>query len=460
MLDLEHLARSFGSSLAILEPQGGTTYAELVEGVGAALSRLGSMGVAAGDRVALVCEQDRATVVRALALLERGCAVLPLGPELGEQERLRSCSAFGALWLWRGEAWPQPLATPAPGAALQEAPLRERPVQGLLSSGSTGTPKIALRSAVQLRACVSIHARRLGLGPGDRVVAVVPLAFAYGFNNVMLATLSSGACIVFPSSRHPRRLLDEIGSQGVTVLGSTPVFFDLMLRFGAGSCGPIGGVRVALAVGDALSRRVQSAFAEAFGVLLWHGYGSSETGPALIHASDAADGDAVALGGPYPGVEVTLRDEADRPVGEGELGEIVVRSAGVALGYAGGQQGARPFDGDRFFTGDLGVLRDGQLYFAGRRKLLLNTAGRKVDPVEVERVLLLHPGVADAAVVGLRDAGREWIRAVVVATGSLSSVELMEFCSRSLAAYKVPRVFEFRSSLPRSPSGKLLRGRL
>lgn len=252
----------------------------------------------------------------------------------------------------------------------------------------------------------------------------------------------------------------EVCALGVTVLSSTPTFLDLMVRFSDGVTDELAGVRTCVATGEPLSRRIALGFAETFGKILWNNYGSCEMGPATLNRSNTAHGDAIALGRPYPGIEVTLRDEHDCPVPEGEVGEIVVRSPAVGLGYASGQEGARPFDGDRFFTGDLGVLRDGELYFAGRQKQLLNTAGRKVDPIEVEHILLRHPMVTDAAVVGHQDGDREVVRAVVVAAGSLTAGELMEFCNESLASYKVPRIIEFRSSLPRNDTGKLMRTQL
>lgn len=233
-----------------------------------------------------------------------------------------------------------------------------------------------------------------------------------------------------------------------------------MVRFAGGVTHSLEGVRACVVVGEALSVRIAREFAETFGKSVWQSYGASESGPALINRSDATHGDAVALGCPYPGVEVTLRDEHDRPVPEGEVGDIVVRSPAVALGYTSDQEDSYSFDGDRFFTGDLAVLRDGELYFAGRRKLLLNTAGRKVDPIEVEHVLIRHPKVSDVAVVGRQDGDREIVRAVVVPTGSVTAAELMEFCNESLASYKVPRIVEFRTSLPRNDTGKLMRTQL
>lgn len=460
MLDLGQLSRRFGPRAAIMDAEGATTYADLVKQVFATVSRLDGLGVQPDERVALICEQDRATTVHALALMERGCTVLPLDPGLGEEEVLARCLAFGAHWISRAHGPHARLTSTVPRTSPKGASLEDRLVQGLLSSGSTGTPKIALRTSAQLRACIAIHAQQLELRSSDRVIAAVPIAFTYGFNNVFLATLSKGACIVFPSSRHPRTMLREIASQRVTVLGSTPVFFDMLLRFNTGVVEEFEHLRVAIAVGDTLSTRVQRAFAEAFGKPLWNGYGSSETGPALINTTGAADRDAAALGRPYPGVHVTLRDEADRPVAEGETAELVVRSPGGACGYVRGQEGERPFDGHRFFTGDRAVERGGVFYFVGRSKLLINTAGRKVDPVEVEQVLRRHSNIKDAAVLGHRDGDRELVKALVVSDVPLSGVELMEFCANSLADYKVPRVIEFRGSLARNANGKLMREQL
>ncbi|MBW2414661.1 MAG: acyl--CoA ligase [Deltaproteobacteria bacterium] len=457
MLDLARLSREFGSRPAIIEPDAETTYADLVKLVSTQASWLEGVGMASGDRVSLVCDEDRATVVRALALLECGCAVMPLSAQFGADERRQAQAAFGAQWTANAVGPVERAVASGEAAPGGEMTFAEPPVLGMLSSGSTGTPKVGLKSASQLRAYAAIYVEGLSLTPADRVAVLLPFSFTYGFNSVMLGTLSAGASLVFPGSRHPRKVMAAISAQGVTILGSTPTFLDLMVRFSEGVTDQLAAVRVCVATGEPLSQRIALRFAETFGKTLWNNYGSSEAGPITVDRQNTAHGDAIALGRPYTGVEVTLRDEQDRLVPDGEIGEIVVRSPATGLGYASGQEGSRPFDGDRFFTGDLGVLRDGALYFAGRRKLLLNTAGRKVDPSEVEHILLQHPQVTDAAVVGHRDGDREVVRAVVVAEGALTAGELMGFCNESLAAYKVPRIVEFRTSLPRNDTGKLMR---
>jgi acyl-CoA synthetase (AMP-forming)/AMP-acid ligase II len=137
-----------------------------------------------------------------------------------------------------------------------------------------------------------------------------------------------------------------------------------------------------------------------------------------------------------------------------------VRSPAVAVGYQGEGDGASRIEAGRFVSGDLGVRRGAEVWFAGRAKLLIATAGRKVDPIEVERVLLAHPAVRDAAVLPHREGDREIVAALVVADPGVQAAELIDFCAVSLSPYKVPRLIGFRDALPRNAAGKLERGRL
>jgi long-chain acyl-CoA synthetase len=452
--------RAFGSRPALLDAETAISYGALAERVSTEVAELAAQGLAPGDRCAFVCGEDPATVVRALALLDLGCVVLPLSSQLGPEEQGPIRLAFAAQWS---------ASTAGAVERLPERPgdrdgagvgLSAPPVQGLLSSGSTGTPKIVLRSARQLRAYTDLYATGLSLTPDDRVAVLLPFSFAYGFNSLMLGTLAAGASLVFPGSRHPRRVMAGIRALGATILASTPTFLDLLVRYAEGASDELAGVRVCVATGEPLSDRLATRFFETFGKRLWNNYGSSETGPMTVDRCQTADGDAIALGRPYPGVEIRLRDEQGEPVPDGRAGEIVVRSPAVGLGRVSSSGGFEAFEDGEFATGDLGLFRDGVLFFVGRKKLLVQSAGRKVDPIEVEHALRRHPRVVDAAVVGHREGDREMIRAIVVADGEVTAGELLAFCSASLAPYKLPRRIEFRASLPRSESGKLLRTRL
>jgi long-chain acyl-CoA synthetase len=156
-----------------------------------------------------------------------------------------------------------------------------------------------------------------------------------------------------------------------------------------------------------------------------------------------------------------ILDDCGAEVAEGVPGELVIESPAVGMGYDSEGDEARSgsrFEGRRFHTGDRVVRERGVFCFRGRLKVFIAAAGHKVDPAEVEQVLLSHPDIADAAVVGHpAGEGREEVKALVVIRRPIEPLALMDFCSRSLAAYKVPRIIEIRDSLPRNAMGKLQR---
>ncbi len=161
------------------------------------------------------------------------------------------------------------------------------------------------------------------------------------------------------------------------------------------------------------------------------------------------------------GVAVRIVDTEGVEVPQGQQGELIVRHPGLMFGYLGDPGAtAEALRNGWYWTGDL-AYRDseGFLYFAGRRALRINVGGYKVSPEEVERVLCQHPAVRDAVVSALPDPKRgEVVRAIICPAGvPPSHAELRRFCRSYLAAYKVPRVWEFRDVLPRSPLGKVLR---
>ena len=444
-----------GARAALRDTAGALGHGELAARVERTAADLAAAGLAAGQRVAVACAPRVDAIVRALAAARCGATVLPLDPALPAADAGRQAEAFGADWRLDAEGG----LRPGPGGAPR--PEGEAPAQALASSGSSGAAKLVLRSRAQVEAGVRIYAGTLGLAPDDRVLASVSLGHSYGFNSQLLATLAAGAELVLPASGHPRDLLDTIERHSITRFGAPPVLLDLLCRFQEAPR-RLASLRSVVSVGEALPTAVHERFAERFGIAPWQSYGASEAGPALLNREDVAADGVLALGRPYRGVRVDLLDEAGQPVADGEPGELAIRSPAVALGYDGEGEGdgaSRIVEGV-FFTADLGFRRGGLVHFGGRRKLLIATGGRKVAPEEVERVLRSHPRVGDAAVVARRSGEFEKVVALVVARGELAASELLGFCAGRLAAWKVPAQIEFRASLPRGASGKLLRERI
>jgi long-chain acyl-CoA synthetase len=150
-----------------------------------------------------------------------------------------------------------------------------------------------------------------------------------------------------------------------------------------------------------------------------------------------------------PGIEVEVLDDAGKALAAGRIGEVAIRSPAMTRRF-----------GSPFLTGDRGRLDEtGRLFITGRRKLLIDVMGDKVDPIEVEDVLAVHPRVREVVVVGIpgEAEGEELVKAVVVAEDGCGERELIRFCRERLANYKVPHLVEFRDVIPRNSLGKVLR---
>lgn len=451
-LDLDAIGERFAGSPAAIFPSETVSFADLVERVRVRVRRLTARGVTANDRVGVVCGRDADTIVSVLAALELGCALLPLGADAPAAARERLVATFRARWVVE-EGEPVEAVSGQPPAAAGPV------VLALASSGSTGAPKLALVSAPQLRARRDLYARRQGLRHGDRTLILFPLQHAGGMH-LLVASINEGAGLVFAPSSHPRTVLRTCAEQGITSLPGPSSLFEMLVRYGSPERRSLAGLRFARSLAAYLPLEIHRAFTEAFGIPLWQSYGASETGGICVNATGAARDGRLALGAPVKDVEVRVCDEHGGELPDGRVGEMVVRSPGVALGYEGPSDAASRIQDGCFFTGDLGERIDGLLYFRGRSKLLINVGGYKVDPLVVEEVLRRHPLVEDAVVVAHASASRDVVKAIVVAREPVDFESLTDLCSRELDPHEIPRLVEFRASLPRDTIGKLQREKL
>ena len=449
--------------LVVWEPERRMTAADVLSAVDSLREAFAMQGIGRGTSVMLVCHAQAETLVDAAALGVAGAAVVPVSAMLTPSERAALSSRFGLRF-----AVELGVAT-ATGAHDPESPpqFAEPPVLGLLSSGSTGSPKLVWRSAPQVEAAAAIFQRSVALANGDRILAVIPPEHSYGYQNLLWNTvcglLTDGAAAIalaFPRTQHPRAVARRAREAAVTVFPGAPAFLDMLARSVAPDDMP-DNLRLCISVGTALSARIHDAFTSRFGVPLWQSYGASEAGPVCLNKLGTATGDLVDLGTVCEGVTVRIVGDDGAEVPDGVTGEMVIETPAVGLCYEGGTDGASRIGAGVFHTGDLGVRDGGNLRFAGRRKLLIAAAGNKIDPLEVEEALLAHPAVADVAVVAHRtEDAREMVKALVVRRGDVDAVALMDFCAGRLAAFKVPRIVEFRDSLPRNVMGKLQRAEL
>jgi long-chain acyl-CoA synthetase len=331
------------------------------------------------------------------------------------------------------------------------------------SSGSTGRPKRVVRTHAQCAAEAELYGE-LGLTHEDRIICTIPLFHTYGMGACLFTTAFTGATLVFLDEPNPfllkrHRALELLERERVTVFPGVPLNFRLLADAPADA--DLSALRLCFSAGTALPRATFEAFGEKFGVLVRQLYGTTETGVMSANASDDPVSTFESVGVPLGEVRFEILDDEGALLPVGETGEIAVASPAATTGYADLEEVNRvAFRDGRFVTGDLGSLDErGQLYIKGRKKLLIEVGGYKVDPIEVEDVLAAHDKVDGVVVVGVAGAaaGEETVKAVVVPKEECEQRELIEYCRERLANYKVPREIEFRDEIPKGPLGKVLR---
>ena len=340
-------------------------------------------------------------------------------------------------------------------ADLVDVPAR---CQIFYTSGSTGTPIGVVRTARAVLADCARIAGFLGYEDGRPVLSVAPAFHSYGFTYGLFAPLLHGA----PSVHRPvRSLPSQLSGSARQVNPATfiglPFVFELMVR----AAGPIDlpGMRHAVSSAAPLSPETAAAVARAASFVLYNAYGSSETG-AVSLAAISPDPARAALpgevGAPLPGIGARLADgDGDGASG----GELLLLTDSLAAGYLG-PNGLLPLPahGDWYRTGDLADLRDGNIRLLGRVSDIINVAGEKVNPGQIEEVVREHPVVVEAQVFAAPDPVRGQVPILrVVCRAELSEEELLRWLRPKLAPHQLPRRVEFAAELPRSATGKRIR---
>jgi long-chain acyl-CoA synthetase len=425
------------------------THAELLERVERAAEGLRQRGVRSGDAVALVLANGPALVTGFLAITALGAVVVPLNPQFTLDELEYCLNACGVGEVFADEAEIERLVEDHPRRPIDPR-LPEETFVYQFSSGSTGRPKRLARTHGQLWAEAESYT---WITAEDRLFCAVPLFHTYGMGCCLVAAVRNGATLVFLDSTHPfllarGRALELLERERVTVFPGVPFHFR-HLADAPGSAG-LSALRLCFSAGTALPRPVFDAFLERFGIAVRQLYGCTEAGTLTVNLDADPVATFASVGTPAGSVKVRIED-----------GEIVVSSPAMTRGYADDDElNDHAFRDGWFHTADLGRLdEEGRLYVTGRRKLLIEVAGHKVDPIEVEDVLAVHPNVREAVVVGVPEGrgGEESVKAVIVRANDCHERDVIEFCQQRLANFKVPRIVEFRDEIPRSPLGKILR---
>jgi len=327
----------------------------------------------------------------------------------------------------------------------------------LSTSGSTGFPKIVPRTQGNIVSGARNVAESLCITENDRFLSVVPFYHANGFSNCMFLPILKGATIVLMKKFSARKMIQVMQDENITVLFGSPFIFSVLPEV-ADEGYSISSVRYYLSTGAPMPYGLRKEFSNKFNHSVRQLYGSSETGTISIQLGELS-GDEESVGSPLKQVDIKIINREGGELSRSETGEIIVSSPAMTKGYVGEPElNEEIFHKGYFKTGDVGRLdNNANLYISGRKKRVINASGVKVDPVEIENVLMSHDKVKDAYVIGTKNRrGMEIIKAILVAQTGCSVKDVIGYCGDILADYKIPRKVEFADEIPRDILGKVV----
>jgi long-chain acyl-CoA synthetase len=453
---VENNARRLGAKTALVSDDRTLTWSEL-DGFACGFAHyLSTQGVVAGDRVAILLPNGIQFVVAFLAVLKLGATPAPLNPLVKEEELaaskadLRPKLSLDRVAMSQG-SWRTVVEVDAPSLILY-------------TSGSTGRPKGAVFSHDALAFANHSWAEPvMGLSADDTVLVAVPLAHSLGLNGGLLAPLLTGATIVILERFTPEAVFTAIKKHHVTVFPAVATIFRRLLNSAAFAECDFSSLRRAIAGAAPCPWELAVEWLEKSATRIVCGYGMTELfRPLSFRAGDTSDAPN-AVGRAVPGVEIRLL--ADGGARRDNIGELWIKSPAMMDSYLDAPDETNEVIADGWFkTGDLATVSpQGYVEIVGRKRERILRGGYSVFPQEVETVLLSHPAVAEAAVIGVPDADLDEEVAAFVSVKRdqrLSREELLVYCKEHLARYKYPRKIHILAELPKGPTGKILKSAL
>jgi long-chain acyl-CoA synthetase len=450
-----------------------------------------SMGLAAylagqtsKDKVGLLLPAGAGFAVSFYGTLLAGKSVVPINFLLGERETAHVISDSGidtivTIPQLAAKLAGSPLkvihlpeviksiAAAAGSAPKQMPPLPQPKADDLAvlmyTSGTSALPKGVMLTYGNLQSDVEAAITHARLEGKHRFLGIIPLFHSTGLLGTLLAPMTLGAMVVYIARFSPVATLNAIKEHQISLVIAVPSMYGAIVRLKAAHPDDFKGIYAIISGGEPLPAAVREAFQAKLNQPIYEGYGLTETiGPIAFNVPGQNHPGSV--GKLIPGAEIKTTDDDGKDLPTGQTGEIWMRGPMIMKGYHNlPKETAAAITPDGFFkSGDIGRMdENGYLHITGRKKELIIVAGEKAVPREIEDVLLKHPAVADAAVVGKKDPsrGEVVVAFVILHEGqTATSDELRDFCrTQNLAQWKCPREVTMVADLPRSPTGKVLK---
>lgn len=475
------------------------SYADAQQRVERAAAMLAARGVKEGDRIGVMSPNHPSTVFLFLALARLGATMSPVNPDYGVDEAryvLSHAQVSGIVcapaalsivrdvaagmsplpWLMLNEPDDATLpvfdhvcareASPAP-------PDRARPDATcvfIYTSGTTGFPKGVMHSQRSVVTAGEAFVERMYLQPDDRLLCILPMFHVNAICYSLSGTLAAGATLILEPRFSASRFWPIVKESGATEVNTIAAVMNILIRRPRSEFVP--GHRLRKLYGGPFSEETYRVFHEQFGVPgLIEGYGMSEV-PGVLNNPFPGPHKIGSMGKPslHPDrsiafAEMKVVDDAGRDLPVGEAGELVVRTPIVMQGYwREPEQTKAAFRDGWFLTGDLGRRdADGYFWFVARKKDIIRKRGENISGAELDRVVMSHPDVMEAAAIPVpSDLGEDDILTVVVPKpgATLSAQDIADWCRDRLAPIKVPRYVLFADSLPHTPTHRVAKFKL
>lgn len=471
---LEQHARARAAHPAIEQGDLTITYADLLNFVLVAEANLRKAGVKPGDTAAIMLPGSVAHLICLLALARLGAVIHAVPPSDAEPEKLRAIDGLDVRYLIAlTGAKPLPgtrvitydsirRGTVQPASASAGEFDGRRPLIIVRSSGTTGAPKSVILSHEDFWSRVLKNERDVGIDASDRFFSVLNIDY-FAERRRCLAALCLGGTVIFNDKTNLSELAAEARDRKATWTSITPAMVRLLLSEPNAPEPMFPSLKMMCVSSSFLSPEERDLARKRLCPNLVERYGINEAGLVAIAYPEDQEAFPESVGRPIDAIEAEVVGKDGHPLPPGAVGHLRFRAPYLPTKYLDDPEAsAKAFRGGWYYPGDLAAINEqGYLFLKGRSDDVINSGGVKLYPTEVEGVLLNHPAVFEAAVVGWPHAvNGEVPVAFVVRAGAVTARELATHCSQHLSQYKVPRRFEFVDELPKNARGKVLKTEL
>lgn len=477
---LARWAEERGDAVALIGDSGPISYIDLYRFSVGLADRLTSIGIGPGHRVAVCAPNSPGFVAGLFGVMFSGASVVCLSPDatVHELEHMLFLTQSDASVSSLPSKKEAALDLPDPVFHVDESGFPEwEPTDGFRSvaesqpddegfvgftSGSTGAPRAVAHRAITTSHASQLFVRDVLDGAAQTLVSTLPLYHLGGLTLILGPAILSGGCIVLMRRFDTSLLLDVIERDQVATVMAIPAMMELLLLRESLDDRDLSSLKTVVLGGAPVSTSLVSRIKQLLDVKVQVGYGQTECPGfwSITKLSDASDRVGPYVGRPSSGYHVEIQDDKERPLPQGDVGEVCIKSRFALLGYVEGKQLLPSFDNRGWFhSGDLGIVTDdGGLELGGRKKDMYIRGGYNVYPREVEDALAAHPQISQAVVHAipddvLGDKGCAWV--VPRGDAHIDPDEILSYLQNLLSSYKLPDIIYITSSLPMNDVGKI-----